>query len=387
MRLLRKPDLQRLIQERGDPAVTITMPTHRAGDQIQQDPIRLKNLLDEAEERLHTWGMRTAEARSLLEPIRDLTVLEGFWEQSSDGMALFRTADAFHLYRLPLSIAAEVKVSDRYHLKHLMPLLSGDGRFYILALSQNEVRLLHGTRDRVDTVELEDVPLSLAEALEYEDPERRLQWHTSTARPTGSLRPAVFHGHGVTGDESHKDRILRYFQQVADGLQSILADAEAPVVLAAVEYLMPIYHEASGYPHLLEQGVAGNPEDLSAQELHDRAWAIVGPRFRRQRQEDEERFRQLQGQGSDLASTDLVEVVRAAHAQRVDIVFVAVGLHCWGRFDPSTLAVERHDEEQVGDDDLLDLAAVQAHLYGGTVYAVDAPEVPGGGKVAAIMRY
>jgi len=39
-----------------------------------------------------------------------------------------------------------VVVSDRFHLKPLLPLLTGDGRFYILALSQNQVRLLQGTR-------------------------------------------------------------------------------------------------------------------------------------------------------------------------------------------------------------------------------------------------
>ncbi len=384
MQVLTHSDLQMLIEERGDPAVTITMPTHRGSDRIQQDPIRLKNLLDEAEGKLAAWGLRGPEARSLLEPIRDLTVMEDFWRFSSDGMALFRTADAFHLYRLPLSMEAEVKVSDRYHLKHLMPLLSGDGHYYILALSQNEVRLLAGTRDQVEQVELEDVPASLAEALKYDDPERRLQWHTSTARPSGSLRPAVFHGHGA--DDARGD-IRRYFLKVDAGLQAMLAGERAPMVLAAVDYLIPIYREASGYPHVLEDGVTGNPEELSPRELHERAWRIVAPLFERERREAEARFSQLHGQGSDLASTDVAEVVRAAYAGRVEAIFVAVDEHHWGRFDPSSLAVEQHDEERVGDDDLLDLAAVRTYLNGGAVYAVDPAQVPGGGAVAAIMRY
>jgi hypothetical protein len=387
MRVLTTSDLRTLIEERGDPAVTIAMPTHRASDRIQQDPTRLKNLLDEAEARVEAWGLRAAEARSLLEPIRDLTAMETFWEHSSDGLALFRTADAFHLYRLPLTMDAEVRVSDRYHLKHLMPLLSGDGRFYILALSQNEVRLLHGSRDRVDPVELADVPPSLAEALKYDDPERQLQWHTGTATPAGGPRAAVFHGHGVATADDPKHNILRYFRKVSAGLGEILAGEEVPVVLAAVEYLIPIYLEASDYPHVLEEGVTGNPEELSAEELHDRAWAIVAPRFQRERREAERRFQQLHGAGSALASADVAEVVRAAHAERVDTLFVAVGLHRWGRFDPSSYAVEHHDKEQVGDDDLLDLAAVQTYINSGTVYAVDPSEVPGGGAVAAIMRY
>lgn len=387
MRVLTTSDLRTLIDERGDPAVTITMPTHRSSDGIQQDPIRLKNLLDEAEDRLAAWGLRTPVVRSLLEPIRELTIMEDFWRYSSDGMALFRTADAFRLYRLPLSMDAEVRVSDRYHLKHLMPLLSGDGRFYILALSQGEVRLLYGTRDGVDTVELENVPRSLAEALKYDDPERRLQWHTGTTTPAGRLRPAVFHGHGVASADDPKDHIRRYFRQVDAGLQEMLADEQVPVVLAAVDYLIPLYLEITGYPHVLDDGVTGSPEELSAEELHDRAWSVVAPRFQRERREAEGRFEQLYGEGNALASADVAGVVRAAYAGRVDTLFVAVGPHRWGRFDPSSYTVEQHDEEQVGDDDLLDLAAVQTCLNSGTVYAVAAEEVPGGGVVAAILRY
>lgn len=387
MVVLTRSDLQMLIEERGDPAVTITMPTHRASDRIQQDPIRLKNLLDEAEDKLVAWGLRAPEAESLLQPMHDLTAMEDFWRYSSDGMALFRTADAFHLYRLPLSMDAEVRVSDRYHLKHLMPLLSGDGRFFILALSQDEVRLLHGTRDQVVQVELRHVPPSLAEALKYDDPERRLQWHTSTVTPAGSPRPAVFHAHGLASADDPKDHIRRYFRKVDAGLHEMLAGEQAPVVLAAVEYLIPLYLEVTDYPHILEEGVTGSPEEMSPSELHDRAWGIVAPRFQQERREAERRFRQLYGQGSALASRDVAEVVRAAYAQRVDTLFVPVGLHRWGRFDASSLAVERHEEEQVGDDDLLDLAAVHTYVNSGTVYALDAAEVPGGGEVAAIMRY
>jgi hypothetical protein len=46
-----------------------------------------------------------------------------------------------------------VIVSERFHVKPLLPLLSGDGRFYVLALSQNEIRLLQGTRYSVEQVD------------------------------------------------------------------------------------------------------------------------------------------------------------------------------------------------------------------------------------------
>ena len=56
-------------------------------------------------------------------------------------------------------------VTDNFHIKPLLPLFTGDGHFYILALSQNEVRLLSGTRYSVSEVEIGQVGGSLAEAI------------------------------------------------------------------------------------------------------------------------------------------------------------------------------------------------------------------------------
>jgi hypothetical protein len=50
MNTSKREDLMELISEQKGICVSIYMPTHRAGSETQQDPIRLKNLLKEAEE-------------------------------------------------------------------------------------------------------------------------------------------------------------------------------------------------------------------------------------------------------------------------------------------------------------------------------------------------
>jgi len=44
-------------------------------------------------------------------------------------------------------------------------------------------------------------------------------------------------------------------------------------------------------------------------------------------------------------------------------------------------------EPAVEDEDLFDVAAIRTLLNSGQVFAVPAEEVPGGGEVAAILRY
>ena len=385
MDLLSREELEALVGEHGGACASIFLPTHRAGAETRQDPIRLKNLLGEARERFLAVGLRSAEADEVLEPARELLADEVFWRYQGDGLALFLSRDHFRSYRLPLRFEELAVVAARYHVKPLLPLLAGDGRFYVLALSQNEVRLLGASRLSVDEIELgDDVPGSLAEALKFDDPEKQLQFHTGTRGGVRGGRAAVFHGHDANDDS--KDGILRYFRQIDRGLRDLLRGREAPLVLAGVDYLLPIYREANTYPGLLEEGVTGNPEELRAEELHERAWEIVEPHFSGAQREAVARYAELAGTGR--TSADLREIVPAAYYGRVETLFLASGVRRWGAFAPDTGEVDLHDEPEAGDGDLLDFAAVRTILNGGAVYAREEPgRVPGGGAAAAVFRY
>jgi hypothetical protein len=382
MDLLNKDEIGALIDERGNLCVSMYLPTHRLGPETRQDPIRLKNLLKQAEERLRNNGLRRADAEEILEPARKLLSDRVFWQHQSDGLAVFASPKTFHSYRLPFSFTELVVVTDRFHVKPLLPLLSGDGRFYVLALSQKQVRLLQGTRHSVGEVNLEDVPTSLAEALGGEERERQLQLHT--AARGGS---AIFHGHGSAGDESeHKKDLLRYFKQIDRGLQDLVCAERIPLVLAGVDYLLPIYREANTCAQLMDEGIVGNPDGLSARELHDQAWSILEPHFARAQARASAKYRELAGTGK--TSGDLKKIIPSAYQGRVDALFVAVGVQQWGAFEANAGELEVHESRQPGDQDLLDLAAVQTLTHAGDVYAVTPDEIPDSrSPVAAVFRY
>ncbi len=227
-------ELFSLAADKSEACVSIYMPTYRLGTQTQQDPIRFKNLTREAEEKLIVKGLRSQNARDLIQRVQAIDDYL-FWQHQSDGLAIFISDNLFSYYCLPLDFPKLVVVSDRFHLKPLLPLLTGDGQFYILALSQNQVRLFQGTRYKVKEVELEDVPTSIAEALKYDDPEKNLQFHTGTAGGASGDRSAMFHGHG-SGNDEQKDNILRYFRKVNAGLRELLKNQHYPLILAGVDY-------------------------------------------------------------------------------------------------------------------------------------------------------
>lgn len=380
---LPKEEMITLLGPHEEPCVSIYFPTHRTAKEARQDPIRFKNLQKKAEERLNQWGMRALEAKAFLQPAQQLLPDTLFWQYQSDGLAVFLSRNTFRHYRLPLRFQELVVVSHRFHIKPLLPLFNGDDQFYVLALSQNEVRLFQGTSYAIREVDLEGIPRNLAEALPFDVPDKQLQFHTQTPRGMGR-RAAVFHGQGV-GVDDRKDKLLRYFYQIAGGIDQRLKEERAPLVLAGVEYLFPLYQEANTYPYLVPEGITGNPEELSPAELHARAIPIVQPHLRAKEQAAIAQYRQMAGR--PRASKDIEEIAVAAHDRKIELAFVASTLELWGRFDPGRKSVSLHPAPKAGAEGLLDFMAAQTLLHGGQVFAVPPDRVPDGPPLAAVFRF
>jgi hypothetical protein len=397
MDLITKEELKSLIEKGKSPCISIFMPTHQF--ETQEDPIRLKNLLGEAEKRLIIGGLRDHDAKEFLKPARELLQKDFFRQNLSDGLAIFISSAGFDYYRFPLNFKELVVVNKRFYIKPLLPMLSGDGQFYVLAISQDEVRLLHGTHYSVSEIELKGVPESLVKALNYDKTERNMYFHSGAAGGSGT-RGGVFHGTGLKGgvgkqsamfhghggaDDDNKKNILNYFRQIDEGLHKFLQAERVPLVLAGVDYLFPIYKEANTYPHLIDKGVAGNPEELSVKELHEQAWAILQSYFHKAQEDAVDQYKQLAN--SKQASKDIKEIVIAAYSDRVKFLFVAADLHQWGTFNSDTNTVTIDQEQTPDNEDLLDLASAQTIINGGNVYVVEPDKAPDNSPLAAVFRY
>ncbi len=361
------------------PCASIYLPTHRAGREVLQDPIRFKNLLDRAREDLERTGMRSAEAETLLADARVLLDQDSFWQHQEDGLAVFVAPDRTDSFRLPVAFEERVVVGDAFHLKSLWPAVSWNHRFALLALSEQEVRLLAGTRYRITEIDLPDeIPTSLAEALWFDDPEKQLQ-HRSTSRADRGRVVATFHGHGVP-EERDDARLRRFLRAVDAGIRE-LVDPGTPLVLAGTERPVAAFREVTEHRAMLDGHVHGNPETRSAAELHDAAWEIAGPYFERARADDVE----VVMAGGDRRISTIEAAVPAALQGRMRILFAPADIEVWGQADPSGIVV--HDEWSPGDLDLVDVTVVETWKHGGRVYVVPADDMPGDGPVAGLTRF
>lgn len=387
MDLLSPQDLRNLIAATGGPCVSLYLPTSRRSTPGREDPLRLRNMLTKAQDMLDWAGHRRARSKGFFQQANALLMDGGFWRSQSDGLAVFISPDMFRYYRLPVSFPEVVVVGERFHIRPLLGLMRGEGRFFVLALSLSKVRLMDCTRHSFVELSLpRDMPASLQEALKADELEKSLQFHTRT-QPAGPgvMRGGIFHSHGAWSDEDvRKVRIHEFFQQVDGGVME-LAGRNSPLVLAAVDYLHPIYRDANHHPNLLDEGIIGNPDRLSPAQLHQQAYGMVAPHF----EEATHRALALYGARVDSgrSTTELRKIVPAAMSGGVEVLMLADRAQLWGRYQPELNLLHVHENQQPGDEDLLDLAAVHTLLHKGQVFPLDPADVPDGQLAAAILRH
>lgn len=373
--------LRELASSHGGTHVSIYLPTRRfAPEAVAENATRLKNLLKEAREQLVQRGMRPGEADAFLKQAAALVEDRPFWLEAREGLAVFVDGGT-RTFRLPVAFEESVSVGDRFRIRPLLSVPRSDERFYVLSLSLKRPRVLVGSPAGLRELAVEEMPEGLADALKWDDFEKRsLQFHTRTAQASGGRRPAVFHG---SGEPDPKEEIARYFRGI-DRVLSEQLDAGTPVVLAAVDYLVPLYRAVSSLPSLAPDAVTGSPDGLSDQELHARALEIARSMLEREKTAAMERAVEMWS--SPRVVTEPEALLSAAADRRVETLFVALGAEIWGAWRNGHGA-EVHPVRLPGDEDLLDLAVALTLRAGGAVQAVERDLMPQQEAAVALLRY
>lgn len=383
MDLLSRADLESLTESHSaEHQLSLFMPTHRFGSGVEADQITWKNLVNAVEVVLAE-QLRRPDVEQLLAPARELQQDSLTWRYMSDGLVMFVRPGWHKTFRVAARLPEFAAVGNHLVLGPLLRLLSGDGHFLLLALSQREVRLMEGSRNTVEEVELGDVPTSLGDVVRPREPRSDTMARPGTRASRGG--PAVFYGHGAADEHFKTEEVLRFLRQVSTGLREVLSGETSPMVLVGLDHLVGAYREVDAYPHTTETAVIRNPDSLSAAKLHELAWPIVEQRLREARGAVVEVFRELHGTGR--VSSNPEKVREAAAHGRVETLFVKADPWCWERVkgsEPAVVQLGAHDEycECEG----IDATAVDTLNGGGLIYAMSQAVVPDS-DVAAVFRY
>ena len=381
MELLTLEKFKVLSEEQRKNSISIYIPTYRTGEN-ERSRIRFKNRIQSVEKELEERHVKGTEIANTLRPLNDMLEDSRLWRHLSDGLAVFLNDETFITFSLPIHFQEFSRVSDRFHLMYLIPYFNGDGRFLILALSLQEVRLYEGTRHEIGEVIIDDlVPGRLEDTVGYDFEQKNLQYRTGQSQ-TGHK---MFHGHGAGKDDKNSE-VKKYLRHVDKGLWGILQGDRSPMVVASVDELFATYRQISKYNHIHDENIKGNPDEEDMFILHEKAWDLLEDHFAGQRQKSLEAYEFSKSR--DQATSDPDKAVPAASEGRVETIFINQNRNLWGKFDPISHKITTDNAPNPENICLLDHAARTVILQGGNVYLCNGNEMPvKDASIAAILRY
>jgi hypothetical protein len=348
----------------------------------QRDFIGFKNKLQQLTISLKEKGIQQSQIDRLLKPGYDLLRNEIFWTNLSDGLAVFMADDYFKYIRLPVSPREEVLINSTFYMTPLIPVMMSKDYFYVLVLSKKQAKFYRADAFGMHYVPIPEMPQGVEDVVHFEEKGGKDLFRTDTA---GAGSGANYHGIG-TGRPDPKTDLAMYFDEVDETLwKEILNKENVPLLLAGVEYLIPIYKQVAKYRPIWEDSITGNHEHENIGELYQQARAKMEPYFN-------ERIAKALNLYANQSATELTssipdDIIPAAHYGRVSHLFALKGEHLWGSFDEMNNALEIHPTQEAGDECLVDKAIIRTLLTGGEVFILPEEKMPAGSKLAAVMRY
>jgi hypothetical protein len=379
-----KEEFASLANHTSDCCITVYIPTHRSGVEVNEhmDNIAFKNALQQIESALKQKDFDTNKIASLLKPGYNLLRNNQFWRSLSEGLVVFISEGFFKYIKIPATPAQKILINNSFYLNPLVPVILSKEYFYLLVISKKQAKLYRADNFGMKYIAVKELPNGVEDVVHFEEKDDHNLFRTGSS---GAGKGANFHGIGA-GKPEEKENISMYLEEVDETLwKEILHDEHVPLVLAGVEYLIPLFKKVSHYKHVWESYLTGNYEYTDEQKLYLEAREIIKPYF----QERMNKAKEAYGNQSATARTSSIieDIIPAAYYGRVAQLFVQKDEQIWGTFDEKNNVLTIHGEQKEDDDSLLDKAVLKTILNGGEVFIIDKEEMPAPGTFVALMRY
>ncbi|MBV8808181.1 MAG: hypothetical protein JO033_05855 [Acidobacteriaceae bacterium] len=374
-------ELKEMLVSEG-PCISAYLPlnSESPGQNTRIDALEWKELFRGIETNVDQYG---AKGRELLRSIADWKAFAPEGGPRGRSLAVFRSPNYFAWTWLGESVPPRAVAGPRFYIRPLLPDLTRGREFYILALSQKDVRMLRcNSRTSEEIAFAPGVITSFDAWMNTSKPD-----HTTDSMATGG--PSTGHMKGVifttSSDREDKGEYLaHFFRQIDRGVNETLRGKTAPLILAGVDYELALYRIVNTHPNLAEECVRGAPNGLKAGGMHARALEAI---LRASEKKIEALLAEYNHKAGGGASNRLKDIVKAAHDGRVLTLLVSDSLELTGSFDETTYSVKGRESGTSNDEDLINDAAVQTILHAGQVYVVPNGKMPNGAPLSAIYRF
>ncbi len=361
-------EVSKLVSARGESLISIYLKTTPETQHIDAARTRLKQLTNDAVAQLEQVGVAKRTIWPIEEQLQDLIDDDEFWRMQANSLAIFVTPDSLRTYRLPNQLSETVQVADRFHLKPLLRAVSMPQHAFILALAENEVRVIELLGDQpAQEIRVPDLPRDAA-----------------TVAGTANVNSRSYSGR-QGGGEGQKHHLRQYCRKVDAALRALLAGRDEPLILAATDPLLSIYRSVNSYAHLAGAAIETSPVRIPPHDLGAEARKIVDQLNAQLVAEFASLYSQRENEGR--ATTQVARTARAATFGAVDTLLVDMDSVVPGLVDEETGEISFDKEDSAVSYGVIDEIAGRVLANGGRVLAVRRGDIPQEAELAAILRY
>jgi hypothetical protein len=353
---------------RADACVSIYLKTTPVTGNIAPDRIEFGNLVTQAKEQLENAKFEKRRLAALLEYFDDLIDDDDFWQDQANSLAVLATPDGIRTFRLANSITPMVQVSDRFHLKPLWRATTFPQTAFVLALSENGVRLVEVFSEMPPvTLKVDGLPKNAASAVGKSTLNDRA--------PSGRIQ----------GAEGQNVRFRQYARQVDAAIRAVLTGSGTPLILAATGRLASVFRSVNSYPNLLPSGIDDSPDRISDAELANLARPVLDANYKDEIEAIQVNFSAQTSRRR--TTTDLSDAARAATFGGIETLLIDIDGVIPGTVDEITGIITLADDQDATTYGIIDEIAGRALNTGANVLAVRKSDIPENADLAAILRY
>lgn len=363
-----RPELHALVAARGEAMVSLYVATTPETQKIGEARTRLGQLLKVAETQLEEAGAAKRTIWPVSEQVNDLIDDDDFWAFQSRSLAVFVTPDSIRTYRLPNHLTEMVQVSDRFHLKPLIRAVTVPQHAFVLALAENEVRVIEVLADAAgEEIKVPGMPKDAASV-------------AGTANVNSRS-----HSGRLGGSEGQKVHLRAYCRRVDAALRPLLAGRSEPLILAATDPLLSMYRSVNTYANFAAPSIETSPVRITPGELGTQARAVLDTLHADRIAALHELYAARENEGR--ATTQIARAARAATFGAVETLLVDIDSVVPGVIDETTGEITFDESENATSYGVNDEIAGRVLASGGEVLGVRKEDIPQGAEVAAILRF
>ncbi len=161
--ILTKDAFNELANFQGAPCVSILLPTHKAGVEVNEhaDLIAFKNALQSVEKQLAERKTDQALVKKILEPGHALLRDEAFWRNLSNGLAVYISDNYFKYLKLSGPVSQHTRINSAFYVSPLTPFMVKMEYFYILDIAKKFPRFYRADAFGIERLQIEEMPTGI----------------------------------------------------------------------------------------------------------------------------------------------------------------------------------------------------------------------------------